>query len=225
MAIGATLLRMVTVLPCIRPSTARSSSSMSSIVCRPSSFVCSEAMFASFSTTFSRRIISLALLMSSTSSSCCSSPSNLNTVDAISRTVLSIRSRGRTASSVTVLVRTRPLKSITRTMKTVVPRLMPACFAIGSCILKPTIRTSLFTSKTEAFRVGSPMRGVQSVSCFSHMNTSPPVAPPWQARKGPYVWRSKNAAILPSWMLAPSMSLALTYSETYSTHVSREKSF
>mmetsp|Transcript_68695 Transcript_68695/g.212384 ORF Transcript_68695/g.212384 Transcript_68695/m.212384 type:complete len:227 (+) Transcript_68695:1165-1845(+) len=176
------LARWATILPCIMPSTAKSSSSMSSVECKPSSFVCNEAMVASFSTTLSSRIISVALLMSSTSSSCCSSPSlNLKTVVAISRTVLSIRSRGRTASSVTVLVRKSPLKSITMTMKTVVMMLRPACRLRGSCMLKPTIITSLFTNNTEALRCGSSMAGVQFTSSFSHMKTSRPTSRPMQA--------------------------------------------
>mmetsp|Transcript_98356 Transcript_98356/g.278541 ORF Transcript_98356/g.278541 Transcript_98356/m.278541 type:complete len:292 (-) Transcript_98356:447-1322(-) len=112
----------VMFLPCIMLRMPMSSSRMPSVFWGTVLAVCRSAMIASFCTTFSRSFISLELSMSTASSSSLvwTFELNLKTVLAMCRTVASMRSRGRTASSVTTLERAMPLKSMMMMMKHIV---------------------------------------------------------------------------------------------------------
>mmetsp|Transcript_26931 Transcript_26931/g.76775 ORF Transcript_26931/g.76775 Transcript_26931/m.76775 type:complete len:211 (-) Transcript_26931:203-835(-) len=180
-------------LPRIMLRTPMSSSLRSSVALGIASAVCSCVMIASFFTTFSRRFISLALSMSMTSSALSRSSSStsalmLKTVAAICRTVASMLSRGRTASSVTVLDSARPLKTMMDNMNITLLMPMNASRVAGSCMLKPIMKVSVWTCSAEAIRDGPSICGCHearsSLSPSLHRNKSPSTNPR-HAKYGP----------------------------------------
>mmetsp|Transcript_57136 Transcript_57136/g.138138 ORF Transcript_57136/g.138138 Transcript_57136/m.138138 type:complete len:347 (+) Transcript_57136:758-1798(+) len=150
--------------PCSIVRMPQSSSRKSSLVSGMFLAVCRSAMMASFWTTFSNSFISLELSTSTASSSGNSwtTALNLKTVEAICRTVDSMRSKGRTVSSVTTLESVRPLKSMMPTMKIIVAMAKPASICAGACMLKATMKVLVCTRRAEDSRGGAERAGDQS---------------------------------------------------------------
>mmetsp|Transcript_2645 Transcript_2645/g.6000 ORF Transcript_2645/g.6000 Transcript_2645/m.6000 type:complete len:273 (-) Transcript_2645:967-1785(-) len=153
--------------PCIIDRMPRSSSLMSSVLSGTFLDVWRSAMMASFWTTFSRSFISLELSMSVTSSSFVSavtSALNLNTVDAIFRTVPNIRSNGRTARSVTTLDKAKPQKTMMRMMKSMVLMLNAASTWFGECMLTSTMKVAVCTINEDESRGGPALPASQAAT-------------------------------------------------------------
>mmetsp|Transcript_5729 Transcript_5729/g.10296 ORF Transcript_5729/g.10296 Transcript_5729/m.10296 type:complete len:207 (+) Transcript_5729:1201-1821(+) len=144
--------------PCIMLKMPMSSSRMSSVFSGTCLAVCRSAMIASFCTTFSSSFISFELSISAASSislsSSFTSALNLKTVEAICRTVSSIRSRGRTASSVTTLDKARPQKTMMIMMKHMVAMLKAASTISVCCMLNCTMKVSVCTIHDDDNRLG-----------------------------------------------------------------------
>mmetsp|Transcript_34038 Transcript_34038/g.86108 ORF Transcript_34038/g.86108 Transcript_34038/m.86108 type:complete len:223 (+) Transcript_34038:1382-2050(+) len=222
----------MTSLPCIMLRMPMSSSRMSSVA---ATWVadCKLATMANFCTTFSSSFISLELSMSASGSSSTPSTSwlNLKTFAAISLTVPSMRSSGRTASSVTTLERARLLKIMMKMMKTMVSRAIQDFRTMVLCMSKDTMKLSVCTLNEEAARAGPTRLGVQApiwavVASSSQSKELRPLASvagtPMQAVKGPKSELAKKASMNPNSTTASCTRLSSKFVDMRSTHACKE---